>query len=109
KNRFYDRPDDIDIKDKTVILVDDLLKTGNTVLACIKSLRKRQPKEIILAIPVVTPSAAQQIAHKIDNNVFLVKMEYGHRLDSFYQEFPVVHDNEVKELIAKAKARQFVH
>lgn len=56
---------------KTVIVVDDMLLTGDTVLACVKALRKRNPQRIILAVPNVTPAATQLISGAIDAIVYL--------------------------------------
>lgn len=56
---------------KTVVLVDDMLLTGDTVLACIKAIRNKNPQRIILAVPNVTPAATELISRFIDAIIYL--------------------------------------
>jgi len=60
-----------DIKGKTVILIDDGLASGFTMLATIKSMKQREPKEIIVAIPTASLDAIERIKPHVDKVVCL--------------------------------------
>jgi len=55
-----------DLKKKCVILTDDGLASGYTMLAAITSIRTMQPERIIVAIPTSSPSSAERIAREVD-------------------------------------------
>jgi putative phosphoribosyl transferase len=81
----------IHLEGKTVILVDDQLQTGQTMLAVIKSLRALNPKEIIVSVPVTSLHASYEIVKEADHFVFLMieGPEY------VQQHFSSVSDHEV--------------
>ncbi len=92
----------IDIKDKNVIIVDDGIATGNTLLACISMLRKNNPKKIIVAVPVVPADVAPTFQQNADEFVFLMApMDFG-GVGRFYQEFEQVNDDEVIRMLGMA-------
>lgn len=82
---------------KTVIVVDDMLMTGDTMLACIKALRLRKPAKIMVAVPNVTPSATQLISEAIDGIVYLTIEPSA--VSHLYAEFPPVSEEEVIEIL----------
>ena len=55
----------IDLKGKTLIIVDDGIATGNTILSSIKMLRKRNPAKIVIAVPVAPPQTAQKMIKEV--------------------------------------------
>lgn len=85
----------ISLEGKTVILVDDLLKTGDTMLACLRSIKKQKPLKIIVAVPVTTVVASHQIIAEVDDFVCMVKTYDLHHSDDFYEKLPHVSDAEV--------------
>lgn len=56
---------------KTVILVDDLMQSGDTLRACIKSIKKQNPLKIIAAVLVTSPEAAIQVSAEADDFISL--------------------------------------
>lgn len=60
-----------DIKGKTIILIDDGLASGFTMLATIKSIKQREPKEIIVAIPTASPDALERVKPHADKVICL--------------------------------------
>jgi predicted phosphoribosyltransferase len=93
-----------DLKDavagKLVILIDDVLMTGDSVLACIRTLRSYAPSEIILAVPIVTPDGARAVAGDLDSVIYLtIEAQPVGRL---YSEFPDVSDEQVIALMLAA-------
>ncbi len=90
------------LKNKIVILVDDMLKTGDTMLASLKSIRRHHPKKIVVAVPNVTPEATKAIAAEIDEIIYLTIEPNVHAVDLIYTDLPTVKEEEVIDLLCKA-------
>lgn len=89
------------IKDKVVILVDDGVATGTTVLAAQKFLKQKKAKKIILATPVIAQDTYNFIEKYFDS---IIALEVSNELNSvgqFYREFTQVENKEVKYIIEK--------
>jgi len=92
----------IDVKGKNVIIVDDGIATGNTLLASINMLRKNNPKKIIVAVPVVPADVVAIFQQKTDEFIFLMApMDFG-GVGRFYQDFEQVNDDEVIRMLGIA-------
>jgi putative phosphoribosyl transferase len=91
------------IKNKTVILVDDGLATGYTLEAAVASIKVRQPKEIIVAIPHGARDSIERIKKKVDKVICLYSPLVYWAVGAHYQEFPQVSDQEVIKLLEMAK------
>ena len=89
----------ISLKGKTVILVDDRLKTSDTMLACIKGIKKQQPSKIIVAVPVATLAASHQVIEEVDDFICVVKTFDFQHTDDFYESLPRVDEGEVKKFL----------
>jgi predicted phosphoribosyltransferase len=87
--------DTIDMKGKNIILVDDGIATGNTLLACIKMLRKRKPAKIIVAVPVLPSDRLNVFQKNTDEFVYLKASQYFRGVGGFYEQFDQVEDEEV--------------
>ena len=85
----------LDIKNRTVILVDDGVATGATVLCAQKFLKKESAKKIILAIPVISKETYRHISRYFDRIITLSVEEDFYAVGQFYREFPQVSDEEV--------------
>lgn len=89
----------ISLKGKTVILVDDRLKTGDTMLACLRSIKKQKPSKIIAAVPVTTLAASHQVIGEVDDFICVVKTFDFQHADDFYENLPRVSEGEVKNFL----------
>lgn len=80
---------------KTVIIIDDGVATGNTLLATVKLIRKSNPAKIVIAVPVASESAVQKLAEEADEviTLFIPTVFYG--VGAFYDNFEQVSDEEV--------------
>lgn len=92
----------INLKDKTVIIVDDGIATGNTLLATIDSIRKDEPKEIIVAVPVASPSSVTKFSKIVDEFICLLIPENFMGVGQFYMNFYPVSDEEAIDLLNEA-------
>jgi putative phosphoribosyl transferase len=96
-----------DLETRSVILTDDGLATGYTMLAAIEFCRKKKPKEIIVAVPVASDSAAELIQPEADQFVVLhVSHSFYFAVASFYERFEDMLDVEVVEILEKSKAER---
>lgn len=84
---------------KRVILIDDGLATGATVLAAIKAIKEKGVKKIILAVPVAPRSTFKRIEPEVDNLIVLDTPDNFFALGEFYSSFPQVSDNEVINIL----------
>ncbi len=96
-----------DIKDQTVILVDDGLATGATTIAAIQFLRQRKPGRIILAVPVAAKIAIKKIQTLVDEIVCLFVPEYFVSVADFYDDFAQVTDKQVSDLLKPFRQAEF--
>lgn len=89
----------VDLRKKTVVLVDDGVATGNTLLAAIESIRKKMPKAIIVAVPVSPPDTAKKLSRVADVLVCLLITDEFYGVGQFYEDFSQVEDAEVIALL----------
>lgn len=92
----------LEVENKTVIIVDDGIATGNTMLAAIKMMRKKKPKKIIVAVPVAPPETAKRIRQEADEFICLYTPEDFFGVGQFYIDFSEVSDEEVIRLLKEA-------
>jgi putative phosphoribosyl transferase len=88
-----------DFKDGVVILTDDGVATGATMMAAIEVLRQHQPKRIIVAVPVIARDTVSKLEEQADAVIYLEAPLMFFAVGQFYQNFPQISDGEVKELL----------
>lgn len=93
--KFMGNRPSIDLKDKTVIIVDDGIATGNTMLVSVDLVRHHLPKKIIVATPVASGEAVRKLKRKADEVVCLYVPEDFMAVGQFYYDFSEVTDEEV--------------
>ena len=99
--KFMGDKEPVNIKDKTVIVIDDGMATGNTLMSTIKMLRQSKPGKIIVAVPVASSSAYQKISEVVDEVICLLIPEYFAGVGAFYEDFAQVSDDEVMYYLTK--------
>lgn len=92
-----------DLKDKIIILVDDGIATGATMRAAIKGLYKREPANIVVAIPVAALSTYEEMSDLVDKIICPLKPVNFYAVGLWYMDFSQTSDAEVSELLAKAR------
>ena len=103
RQRVYrgDRPEP-DVKGGTVILVDDGLATGSTMLAAIQALQQQQPARIVMAAPTAPPETFQEMRARADDVVCAITPEPFYSVGLWYEDFSQTTDEEVRELLARS-------
>jgi predicted phosphoribosyltransferase len=85
----------IDLKGKTVLIVDDGIATGNTLLLAIQMIRNKKPNKIVVAIPVAPFESAKKIKSKVDELICPFITDDFTGVGSYYYDFSEVKDEEV--------------
>jgi len=92
--RFMEDKEPTDIKGKTVIVIDDGIATGNTLLGTIHVLRKSKPGKIVIGVPVASKSAIKKLSTEVDEVVAVMVPDEFHGVGAFYEDFGQVSDEE---------------
>ncbi|HEX5338877.1 MAG TPA: phosphoribosyltransferase family protein, partial [Gallionella sp.] len=92
----------LDPAGRIVIVLDDGLATGSTMIAALHALRARKPQKLVCAVPVAPPETLDKVSLYADEVVCLSAPEVFYAVGQFYQSFPQVSDKEVIELLTTA-------
>jgi predicted phosphoribosyltransferase len=108
RERVYrgDRPAP-EVEGKTVIVVDDGIATGSTMLAAVAALRQLRAARIIVAAPVIAGSSYYQIRRAADDVAAVIVPEEFYSVGEWYEDFSQTTDDEVRQLVAQATQRRF--
>jgi len=108
RERLYrgNRPP-LEVKGKTLIIVDDGLATGSTMRAAVKALRQKQPNKIVVAVPVGARETCDSFENEVDTMaVCAITPEPFQAVGLWYQDFSQTTDEEVRELLARADEKK---
>lgn len=89
------------VRDKVVLLVDDGVATGSTMLAAIALLRAEAPKRIVVAVPVAPDELRPKLAAVADDVIILRMPRPFHAVGAHYRDFDQVPDAEVTAALAR--------
>lgn len=89
----------IDLEDKTVILVDDGIATGASVLTAQKYLKRTGVKNIVIATPVIAYDTLINIKKYFDTVISLQKRKDFHSVGQFYDNFEEISDEKVARIL----------
>jgi predicted phosphoribosyltransferase len=96
---YRDSPEYPDLSGRPVIVVDDGVATGYTMLAALRSVKKFKPLEVTLAIPVAPPKVLALLKEEVDRAVCLLTPENFYAVGQFYLDFDQTGDDEVIKLL----------
>lgn len=88
-----------DIKDRTVIIIDDGIATGFTIKVAIKSIKKHAAKKIILAVPVASKESISELEKIVDEVVCLFVPSEFYAVGLHYKNFEQTTDEEVFDIV----------
>lgn len=95
-----------DIKGHTIMLVDDGVATGSTMLASIKAMREAEAKSVIVAVPVSSTDAYQLVVEAADEVICPYVREDFVGVGMYYQYFSQTEDGEVVQLLKEANQHE---
>ncbi|MBU7585883.1 MAG: phosphoribosyltransferase [Nostoc sp. TH1S01] len=91
------------VKNHTIILVDDGIATGATIRAAIATLKKQQPRELVVAVPVAGVATCEELQAEVDKVVCVMMPEDLYAIGIWYENFEQTTDAEVCELLTRQK------
>ncbi len=91
---------------RIVIVIDDGLATGATMISALHGLRNKKPAKLICAVPVAPPDTLKKIAEFADEVVCLEAPSDFRAVGQFYQYFPQVEDDEVIKILQTSKENE---
>ena len=94
------------VEGKTVILVDDGIATGSTMMAGIAALRQMGASTIVVAAPVIAASTFPEIRRVADDVAAVTVSDEFSGVGAFYEDFAQTSDAEVRYLLRQAQAKQ---
>ena len=92
----------LDVRGKTVILIDDGLATGSTMRAAVTALRQKEPARIVVAVPVGAASTCAEFQAIADECVCAIAPENFRAVGLWYDDFAQTGDDEVCDLLTRA-------
>jgi putative phosphoribosyl transferase len=97
---------DKEYNDKIIVLVDDGVATGSTILISLKKIRKQEPKELILCTPVIPDTTYDFLKEYCDKIIYLIKEQdflFG-SVGQFYDNFSQIEDEEVERILSEFRS-----
>lgn len=109
RERIYrgDRPAP-EIRNRTLILIDDGLATGASMRAAVTGLRAQQPARIVVAVPAAAQEVCEEFRREVDEMLCLITPEPFYGVGRWYEDFSQISDDEVRRLLEEAN-RQLLH
>jgi putative phosphoribosyl transferase len=96
----------LDVEGKTVVVVDDGIATGSTMLAAVAALRQLNAGRIVVAAPVIAASTYYELRRAADEVAAVIMPENFYAVGLWYKDFSQTSDEEVRDLLAQAARRQ---
>jgi putative phosphoribosyl transferase len=92
------------IRDRVVILVDDGIATGGTMRAVIRSVHRRHPARVVVAVPVGPPATIAALRREVDDVVCLLQPDDLQAIGQWYVDFHQLEDSEVVRTLRECRA-----
>lgn len=99
--QLFRKTRDYDLRDKNIVLVDDGIATGATVLAVINWLKNQRPKKIVVAVPVLPAETLELLKKEVDEVIYILAPYEFEAVGEFYEDFSQVEDEEVIKIMKK--------
>lgn len=90
----------LEAEGRTVIIVDDGIATGSTMVAAIRSVRLHKAAKVVVATPVAPPDTVEHLENLADEVICLAMPRPFYAIGQFYDDFSPVTDDEVKEALS---------
>jgi predicted phosphoribosyltransferase len=105
---FHRKKDPVPLKGKQVIIIDDGIATGNTLMVTVALIAAEAPEKIIVAIPVAPPEAVQRIRamEEVEEVICLETPRNFHAVGQFYEDFAPVSDEEALAIFEREPLRE---
>jgi len=92
----------LNLRGRTVVLVDDGLATGSTMVAAARYVRSHHPQKVIVAVPVASSQACKRLSGEADECICLALPEPFLAVGEWYNDFRQVSDGEVQQILRRS-------
>lgn len=99
RHMFRDVREQASIHDRSVIVTDDGIATGSTMIAALEAVSNRKPRELIAALPVAPANRLDAVASRCDRLICLHHPNVYYSVGQFYDDFHEISDEEVLDLL----------
>jgi putative phosphoribosyl transferase len=99
----------LDLRDRSVIVIDDGLATGATMRAAARAIRAQGPAEVVIAVPVAARETCEDLRNEVDEIVCATTPDPFHAVGLWYQDFDQTTDDEVRALLARNREQHGVN
>jgi predicted phosphoribosyltransferase/dienelactone hydrolase len=96
----------VDVRGRLVLVVDDGLATGATMMAAVRALKAKGASRIVVAVPAAATSSATRIRSEVEAVVAIIEREDFHAIGQWYYDFSQVGDEEVVSILASSRPAQ---
>lgn len=103
EKEYRDGHPHLPVAGKTVLLVDDGVATGSTMMAAVKALQARKAGKIVVAVPTIAASSVSAFEEKADEVVAVMTPENFMAVGQWYENFSQTSDQEVQDLLEKGR------
>jgi putative phosphoribosyl transferase len=106
RQRYLGSRERVDVAGRTAIVIDDGVATGATTRAALRATRMRNPKKLVLAVPVAPTESLAELRSDADEVICLEDHEFFGAIGFYYADFNQVADEEVIELLRRFSAQK---
>ena len=99
--RYLGSRDRVDVGGRTAIVIDDGIATGATTRAALRATRMRNPKKLVLAVPVAPTDSLAALRSDADEVICLEDHEFFGAIGFYYRNFNQIADDEVIEMLKR--------
>jgi putative phosphoribosyl transferase len=103
--RYLGTRERADVAGRTAIVIDDGVATGATTRAALHAVRARNPKTLVLAVPVAPSDSLKSLSREVDDLVCLEDHEPFGAIGFYYRDFRQVSDEEVIEILQRTSVQ----
>jgi putative phosphoribosyl transferase len=94
----------LELAGKTVIVVDDGIATGCSILAAITAVRRRKAARVVVAVPVAPASGCSAVRMEADEVISVAEPDLFLAVSQWYQDFRPISDDDVRSLLDRSAA-----
>jgi len=91
------------IRQRSIIVTDDGIATGASMIAALQAIRHKEPIEIIVAVPLAGVEQIDKVSRWCDEVVCIERLPYAEAVKDYYHDFPAVPDSCVVELLSRSR------
>jgi predicted phosphoribosyltransferase len=102
EREYRDGRSPIDVRGKTVILVDDGLATGSSMRVAVAALKQKEPAQVVVGVPVAPADTCAELQSVADKMVCAITPQPFLGVGQWYEDFSQTSDEEVRELLRQA-------